>query len=55
MLRKNNSNTSREFMILETNVQRQRKQKEQLINVHYITSSFNGPKHGVPGIIAIKC
>ena len=51
----NNSNTARKFMVLEANVQRQRKQKEKLINVNYTNKSFNGPKHGVPGTITIKC
>ena len=50
-----NSNTARKLLVLEANIQRYRKQKEQLINVNYTNRFFNRPKHGVPGIIIIKC
>jgi hypothetical protein len=48
------SNTARKFMVLEANIQRWRKQKEQLINVNYTNKSLSRPKHAVPRIIAIK-
>jgi hypothetical protein len=48
------SNTARKFMVLEVNIKRWTKQKEQLINVKYTTKSLSGPKDTVPGIIAIK-
>jgi len=51
----NNSNTERKFLVLEANIQSLTKQREQLINVKYTNRFFNGPKHGVPGIIIIEC
>jgi hypothetical protein len=53
--KKNNSTTAGKFMVLEANIQRGRKQKEQLINVNYTNKFLNGPKHAVPGITTIKC